>query len=118
MPAGNLKLTIEQGAKFYQKFTWRDSKGAVVNLTDYTALLQIRKDKEDKEWLIELKDTAGITLGGEAGTVELRINSADTTSVSWMKAVYDLKLTDPAGEAIRLLEGEVEVSYQVSKVDD
>ena len=66
MPAAKLNLTIEQGATYKKKFTWKDSAGVAIDLSGYSARMHIRKSKASSDPpLVELTNTnGGIVLGG------------------------------------------------------
>lgn len=117
MTAGKYDFTIEQGAKFTRVFTWKDSAGTPINLTGYTAAMQIRKDIEATATLVSLTSGSGITLGGALGTITVEILATATAAYSFRSGVYDLELY-PAGNAanaVRLLEGAVTVSREVTR---
>ncbi|WP_279631030.1 hypothetical protein [Rathayibacter sp. VKM Ac-2759] len=40
--AGKYNFTIEQGVAFTRVVTWKDASGALVNLTNKTARMQVR----------------------------------------------------------------------------
>ena len=42
MAAGIYDIIIEQGATFTLSATWKDSAGAAINLTSYSARMQVR----------------------------------------------------------------------------
>jgi len=115
MPAGKLDLTIEQGATFSKLLTWKDSAGVAVDLTGYTARMQIREVKSNATSVISLVSPTDITLGGVAGTILIKITSTITTAITWTTAVYDLELIDGVGEVTRLVEGGVSVSFEVTR---
>lgn len=87
--------------------------------------MQIRPDYDSEIVLLELTDTSGstgITLGGEEGTIDIRIGALDTAAldpgddISGKIGVYDLLLietTDPS-HVIRILKGSVFVSSRVT----
>ena len=62
-------MTVDQGATFTTSFTWQDAEGAGIDLTSYTARLQVRTttyaDEDAGDPIIELTDEAGITLDAE-----------------------------------------------------
>ena len=116
MSASIYHLNIEQGATFTRTITWKDSTGAPVNLTGYTARMQIRERVESSTALVSLTSSSGITLGGVAGTIVITITSTQTDSLPNMKkGVYDLELVSSGGVVTRLLQGEVVVSPQVTR---
>lgn len=109
-------ILIEQGATFQKTFTWKGSDEVAVDLTGYTARMQIRKKKSSTDFEHEATtENDGITLGGSAGTVEVVISAADTADFEFTRAVYDLELVDGDGIVTRLVEGDVSVSKEVTR---
>lgn len=115
MSAGNYTLYIEQGATFTVTFTWYDAAGVAVNLTNYTAALQLRKKLTDTDAALALTHSSGIVLGGAAGTIVVTMSAAQTTALTQEQYVWDLKLTSAAGVATRLLEGTAKVALAVTR---
>lgn len=109
MKPATYDITIYQGAKFDLNLVWRD-----VDLTSYTARMQIRLRKESEDILVSLTDGDGITLGSTAGTISIEISSEDTAALTFRSGVYDLELVS-GGEVQRLLEGKVRVSAEVTR---
>lgn len=117
MTALSYDLIIEAGATFDDIGTWRDSTGALVNTTGYTARLQIRSAVESTVVILELTNGSGITLGGAAGTIEITIPAATTTGyATGLLGVYDLLVTAPdTVTKYRLLEGNARVHPAVTR---
>jgi hypothetical protein len=111
--AENYTLRIDQGADFAFAITWRDPAGDPVDLTGFSAAMQIRKAYDSPDAMVSLTDGAGITLGGALGTIELAIAAADTQDLE--TGVWDLELTAGGGEVTRLLQGKAVVSPQVTR---
>lgn len=116
--AGQLNLAIEQGADFDITLTWEDSTGSLVDLTGYTAWLQVRSGSgSGSTVLLDFRSYAGgtsgcaITLGDTLGTIQITATAAATTGLSWTNATYDLILTapSPSNKVERLVEGIVTV---------
>lgn len=114
--AGKLNLTIEQGATFAPPvITWSLSSGTPVDLTGWTAKLQIRPSVDSDILLIELNtENSRITLGGVAGTVQLSIAASDTALFDWNQGTYDLYLYN-GSYAKRFLYGNVKVVKAVTR---
>lgn len=108
-------LAIDAGATYTDVVTFRDSAGALVNLTGYTAAMKIRPTVESSTVSLSLTHASGLTLGGVAGTVTITISAAQTTALDSGTFVYDLKVTSAGGVATRLVEGTVTVSPDVSR---
>ncbi len=111
-------LTIEQGSSFLRIVIYRDSDGNPVDLTGYTATMQIRRTKESSSVIQELSTSNGyLQLGGVIGTISIILPASITDSLDFVWGRYDLELY-PGGnatQAIRLLEGKVNLSKQVTR---
>lgn len=115
MAAGTLNFTIEQGATFNLLLTW-EIDGTPVNITNWTARLQARVDVEDSEVILSLTTAnGGITLGGAAGTISLDQTATQTTLLPAGTYVYDLELISAVGAVTRLVQGELNISPEVTR---
>jgi hypothetical protein len=112
--AGSYNFTIEQGATFNLLMTWKIDNVAV-NLTGYTARLQARIDVDETETILSLTTGAGITLGGAAGTITLDQTATQTALLPKGEYVYDLELQSSGGVVTRLLQGELNISAEVTR---
>lgn len=113
--AGTLHLTIEQGATFNPVLTWKDQNGVLVDLSGYSARMQIRDSVEATGFLHEATTVNGqIVLGGAAGTITFNIDAATTAGFTFETAVYDLELVSGA-VVTRLLQGDVVLSLEVTR---
>jgi hypothetical protein len=115
MAATSYDILIEQGATFSQLVTYKDN-GVAVNLTGYTARMQVRATLEAASALIELTTAnSRIALGGAAGTITLTISAADTEALTSGRGVYDLELVSGSGIVTRLLQGVATISRNVTR---
>ena len=112
--AGEYNFTIEQGATFNLLMTWKINNVAV-NLTGYTARLQARIDVDETDTILSLTTGAGITLGGAAGTITLDQTATQTAVLPKGEYVYDLELQSSGGIVTRLLQGELNISAEVTR---
>lgn len=114
--AGTFNIKIEKGATYNRVITWYAdlAKTELVDLTGFTALLQVRKE-EDSPVILSLTSSSGITLGGAAGTIEIEITKTQTQALQkFLNAKYQLKLTDSGGSVSRLLEGTFTVDEEIA----
>lgn len=114
MAAAKYNLYVEQGTTFSKTITWKDSVGNPIDLTGYSAELQIRASVESTTTFLSLTSTAGITLQ-PAGLISILITPAQTRTINARKGIYDLELTAPGGTVRRLLEGKVTFSPEVTR---
>jgi hypothetical protein len=122
MAAGIHNITIEQGATFNLVALYRDSGGAIIPLTGWTARMQVRAAFNSPHPLLDLPGTDGtITVTGATGRIEVTIPAEVTAGLSlYGKAsasyVYDLEIAETAtGVVKRLLKGAVTVDAEVTK---
>lgn len=126
-------LCINQGATYARVFTWfagncgdptsccapgttptsTSSTTVPVNLTGYTASMQIRQFALSPTVLYDASND--IVLGGVFGTITLTIDATDTEGFTWWQGVYDLLLTSSGGQVTRLLTGSVTVSQGITQ---
>lgn len=116
MPAVKDKWYIEKGATFHKQYIYAqgtEESNTPIDITGYTARAKIRPSYA-KAAIVELTtENGGITLGGAAGTVTVLIEASVTETLPGLAAIYDLELVNGT-EVIRLVEGEVELSKEVT----
>jgi predicted MFS family arabinose efflux permease len=115
MAAGTLDFTIEQGATFNLLLTWKIDD-VPVNITNWTARLQARVDVEDTEVILSLTTSnGGITLGGALGTISLDQTATQTALLPAGGYIYDLEMISGVGAVTRLVQGELNISPEVTR---
>ena len=113
--SGTHNWTIEQGANWSRRVTWLVSDVAV-NLTGYTARMDVRLRHSSADKVLALSSpSAGITLGGIAGTIDIALTAAQTAAIGEGLYVYDLELVSSTGVVTRLLEGTVTVTPNTTR---
>lgn len=116
MPAAKIDLTIEQGATFRKTFRWRDSTNTPIDLTGYTARMQIREEYDSSNYIIELTTAnGGIAITEAEGVVDLFISDSNTAAITNKRGVYDLELITPSAEVIKFIKGAVIIIEEVTK---
>lgn len=107
MPSASYDIEIEKGATFSLVLTWKDENGSPIDLTGYSAKMQVRSSPTATDVITEFSTTnARIALGGSAGTITLSMTAADTAAITKTKGVYDLELIS-GSTVTRLLEGSI-----------
>ncbi len=110
---GTYNITCPQGATWDKTFTVTIG-GTALNLTGYTAAMQVRESVGSTATLVNLTNGSGITLGGTAGTIGVTISSTASAAISAGSYSYDLELN--SGSTItRLLEGAFNVTGNVTR---
>ena len=114
---GKLNLNCYQGATFDYEMTWT-AAGSAVDLTDYTARMQVRPSYDSSTVIVSLASGSGITLGGTAGTIELFLSAEDTAELDGTPStqfLYDLELESSSGNVTRLVEGSFFIYPEVTR---
>lgn len=108
--------TIDQGADWFINFTYKQPDGTPVNITGYTAALQVRTSPLAAVAVLTLDTDAGLTITGVTGTIAAHATAAQTTIIPNGKYAYDLEITAPGtGVVTRLVQGTIEVSPEVTR---
>lgn len=116
MSAATYNFEIEQGTSLNKSVVWKDSNGVVINLTGYTARMQIRETIDSDLVLLELSTSNGkISLTPGEGKITLEFDPADTSGEWWTRGRYDLELTSASGFVTRVLKGKVTLSKEVTR---
>jgi hypothetical protein len=115
MNPGLVNLVCPQGATFQKVLTYKIGRSPV-NITGWTARMQVRENYESDSILLDITTANnGITLGGVTGTVTLNASSATTSGFRAGVYVYDLELISANGTVIRLIEGRFTVTPEVTR---
>lgn len=116
MPAASYDFVIEQGATLLKPIIWKDSAGVAINLTGYTAKMQVRQSTASTDVLLEMSTANNrITLTPGTGTITLVFSATLTAGITWSRGKYDLELTSPDGTVTRLIEGQISVSKEITR---
>ena len=131
MSAGRYSFVIEQGATLDLEVVYKDSSGIPINLSGYTAAMQIRDSVGGSTLHATLTSSFGdvyakasgssfISLSGSnlttlqsSGSIGIYIGHVVTNGFTFNEGYYDLELTNGQSR-VRLLEGKVQVTKQVT----
>lgn len=108
---------IDQGADWFINFSYKNPNGTPVNITGYTAALQIRTSPLAATAVLTLTSpSSGITITGATGLLACQATAAQTALITNGKYAYDIEITAPGtGVVTRLVQGTVQVSPQVTR---
>lgn len=115
MTAGIFNFTVDQGSVFDLEITYEDPNGVPINLTGFTAKMQLRK--EYNSVIADLTLTTGgggIVITGATGVVDVAITAAQTGTLEPTFYVYDLELISGSNIS-RLIQGQITVAEQVTQ---
>jgi hypothetical protein len=116
MTAANNNFVIDQGANWFVTVVYKDSAGTAIDLTGYTAALQIRDTYADSTTDLSLTSpSGGITITGATGTIAITATAVQTAAIAAGTYVYDLEITSSGGIVTRLIQGKISLSPQVTR---
>lgn len=116
--ATNYDTTIDQGADWYINFTYYtdDTQTTPVNLTGYTAALQLRSEPSDLTSALSLSSpSSGIVITGASGLISVHATAAQTSAIITGYYYYDLEITSSTNIVTRLIQGQIQVTPQVTR---
>jgi hypothetical protein len=106
--ATKANIVIDQGTTFNTQISLTDDAGNPLDLTGFTGESQIRK------WYTSSNSTSFV-VSLSTGTVNLSMDANTTGSLVSGRYVYDVVMTDGAGNVTRIVEGIVTVTPRVSQ---
>ena len=136
MAAGNYTFTIEQGTTVDFEVVYKDSDGNPVDLSGYTARMQLKDSIGGSSTYLTLSsslggDGTGLNLSGSggntaskpltSGSIGIYIGHVSSSALTFGDAVYDLEIISGSGgtaTVTRLLKGKVKLSKEVTTGDD
>lgn len=110
-----INIEIEEKIPYTLSLTYRDeTTNLPVDLTGYSAVLQVRSGFGSPSLLLELTNTSGdIILGGVTGAIDVTFTAAmsdlSNQPVGWDRGVYDLVIVNSFGKRIKLTKGFVTI---------
>jgi len=119
MAAGKYDITIEQGATYELKISYKDDAGSVIDLSSgYVARMKIRDSVggsiiASTESADSPKNTITIALAASGYNIVPTISAANTAALDFDNAVYDLELV--AGSVVdRIMQGRVALDKEIT----
>ena len=116
MTAGIYNFTVDQGAQYNTTIVWADAQGVPIDLTGYTAAMQLRLQaaSPNPSALNLTSSNGGIVITPLTGSMLITMTATHTGALSPGFYVYDLELT--LGSVVsRIIQGQITVSAQVTQ---
>ena len=116
MTAGIYNFTVDQGAQYNTTIVWADPQGVPIDLTGYTAAMQLRLQaaSPNPAALSLTSSNGGITITPLAGEMDILMTATQTGALDPGFYVYDLEIA--LGSVVtRIIQGQITVSAQVTQ---
>ncbi len=113
--AGKYNIVADQGATFSRNIFWKDENGAPINITDYTARMQVRERYVSTSTVLSLVSPTNIALGGGSGSIVITASATSMAGITAGDYVYDLEMVASNGVVTRLLQGSFKVTPEVTR---
>jgi hypothetical protein len=116
--ASTYNTVIDQGADWFLNVTWEDVNEDPIDITGYTAALQLRTSPLARVVSLNLTtENDGIAITGASGLVSIHATNDQTADLTPQRYTYDLELYSPANPTVvtRLIQGTVEVSANTTR---
>ena len=135
MAAATYSFTIEQGATTDFEIVYKDSSGTPVDLSGYTAKMQLKDSAGGSSTYLTLSsslggDGTGLNLSGSgglgaskpvsSGSIGIYVGHVSSSALTFSTAVYDLEIISGSGgtaTVTRLLQGKISLSKEVTTGD-
>lgn len=109
-------ITVDQGASWSLLLRWEDDDGNPIDLTSYSAKMQIRPYYNSPVVVATLSTiNGGIVIDGDAGEVTAQLSASETGGMTVLEGVYDMELTSPTGMITRIISGKYTLSPEVTR---
>ena len=116
MAAATHDFIIEQGVTTSKAFIWKDSAGDVIDLTGYSARMQIRESLASNSTLLSATNANGqLVIAAADGKVTLTLTATETAALTFTSGLYDLELVSSGGTVTRLVQGTVTLSKEITR---
>ena len=113
MNPARYNINVYQGATFNLSPVWKIG-GIAVNLTGYTADMQVRQFT-DTAIITEMSTSNGrIVINGSAGQINITLDASQTGALTAGQYMYDLNVTDTSGNVYKILQGAFVVNASVT----
>ena len=113
----DLDLTHFVGKTINFSLTFKDG-GVAINLTGFTARMQVRESVDASDILAAFTTENGrIALGGVAGTIAITMSAADSATLftSTGEKVYDLEVVSGGGAVYLVASGKFNLVGEVTR---
>lgn len=112
----NNTITVEQGSTFTLSINYKDSNGATIDLSTYSARMQCRVGRESTTTAFSITSASEIALGSSDPNLLITIPATTTAAYDApLRGVYDLEIESASGIVTKLLKGTLLIEAEVTR---
>lgn len=109
-----VNFKVVQGDTFNINVTYTNPDGSAIDISDFSARMDVRNEQGGKILCSSITDSDGITIDGPNGTLTVEFTPAQTRKFTTPSAAYQLKIiNDATGDQTTLIYGYFSVSSAV-----
>lgn len=108
-----VNFKVVQGDTFSVVVTYQNPDGTDINLTEYTARMDVRNEPSGKILCASATSSNGISIDSENGQLTITFTPAQTRKFTTPNAAYQLKIISPGGVHTTILSGYFSVTPAV-----
>lgn len=118
--AANKPLYVDQGSDYIKTFTFKRSESEILDLNGCSARMMVREDPDSTKVLVNAT-TANqrLEVNVATGQITIHLRAQDTEVIKFegkvLKAFYDLEIVDSIGKVTRLLNGQFNLSREITR---
>jgi hypothetical protein len=101
----DVNFKVVQGDTFSIQVTYTNPNGTPINLTNYSARMDVRNEPAGKVLCASVTNGNGITINGSTGVLSITFNPAQTRRFSTPSAAYQLQIASSGGQYTTILKG-------------
>jgi len=109
----DVDITLYQGKTVNFNVIWGGS--SPINVTGYSARMQVRECVASTTAIISLTNGSGITVGTTDGKFTFSISATTTAAYSAMNGVYDFEIVDGSGNVYLVMSGLFIITPEVTR---
>jgi len=109
----DVNFKVVQGDTFTFKVTYQNPNGSAINLTNYTAKMDVRNEPGGKILCASVTTSSGISINGSAGQITVTFTPAQTRKFTVPSAAYQLQIISPSGQHTTVAKGYISTSLAV-----
>ena len=108
-----INFKVIQGDSFIIRVTYKNPNGTPIDLTGYTAKMDVRNEPSGKILCASITDQSGITITPSTGVLDIEFTPAQTRKFTLPSCAYQLQIRSSSGTQTTILKGYISTSAAV-----